>query len=78
MISPDGRVTSGGDAVPVLVEALPLLAGLGHLLQGSAILSALTRRAYGFGARFRDALMCRVRASPSRWTRGDRSGRGAA
>jgi predicted DCC family thiol-disulfide oxidoreductase YuxK len=67
VVSPDGRVTTGGDAVPVLVEAFPMGAGAARLLQESAALLALTHRAYSFAARFRDALTCRVRAAPSAW-----------
>jgi len=71
VISPDGRISSGGDAVPELVGAFPVLAGMGRLLRESAVLMALTRRAYGVAARLRDALTCRVRASPSAWTPDD-------
>lgn len=71
VISPDGRISSGGDAVPTLIEAVPPFTGLGRLLRHSAGLMALTHRTYGLAARFRDALRCRVRASPSAWTPDD-------
>lgn len=60
MVTPDGRVVTGGDAVPILVEAFPLGAGASRVLRRSSTLMDLTRRAYDFVARFRDALTCRV------------------
>src|SRR5207249_11030699 len=35
MITPSGGLATGGDAVPLLIEALPMGAGLGRLLRGS-------------------------------------------
>src|SRR5438093_13616645 len=36
IVTPDGRVTTGGDAVPTLVGAFPIGAGLGRLLGGAS------------------------------------------
>jgi len=63
MVSPDGRVTSGGDAVPVLLQALPLGGGLGRLVADSASLMRVAHRGYDLAARFRGALMCVAPAS---------------
>lgn len=60
MVSPDGRVTTGGDAVPVLIEAFPMGAGLARLLRGSSRLMAAVHRFYRFVTRLRDRLVCRV------------------
>src|SRR5438093_12695619 len=43
MITPSGGLATGGDAVPVLIEALPMGAGFGRILGGSGgWLSAVT------------------------------------
>lgn len=60
IVSPDGRVMTGGDAVPVLIEALPMGGGLGRVLRASPALMARIRCAYGFLTRFRALLVCRV------------------
>ncbi len=59
MVAPDGRVTTGGDAVPTLIEAIPMGAGLARALRGSAPLMTAVHRLYGFLTRFRDRLVCR-------------------
>src|SRR6059036_3028307 len=38
IVTPDGRVTTGGEAVPTLVGAFPIGAGLEHLLRESSVL----------------------------------------
>jgi predicted DCC family thiol-disulfide oxidoreductase YuxK len=60
MVSPSGRVTTGGDAVPTLIEALPMGAGFGRILSGSRGLMSQVHAFYGFLTRFRDRLVCRV------------------
>jgi predicted DCC family thiol-disulfide oxidoreductase YuxK len=64
IVTPDGQVTTGGDAVPTLVGAFPIGAGLGRLLQGSSGLMRQVRRFYAFLTRFRDRLVCRLDAAP--------------
>jgi len=60
MVSPGGQVTTGGDAVPTLIEALPMGAGLGRIVRGSRGLMSQVHAFYGFLTRFRDRLVCRV------------------
>lgn len=60
MVSPSGRVTTGGAAVPTLIEALPLGAGFGRILSGSLSLMSQVHAFYRFLTRFRDRLVCRV------------------
>ena len=60
MIDPGGRITSGGDAVPTLIEAFPMGVGFARVLRGSEALMRRVRRSYVFLARFRDRLVCRV------------------
>src|SRR2546428_5434819 len=64
MVAPNGQVTTGGDAVPTLVGAFPIGAGLGHLLRGSSGLMRQVHRLYAFLTRFRDRLVCRLDAAP--------------
>ncbi len=64
IVTPDGRVTTGGDAVPTLVGAFPIGAGLGRLLAGSSGLMRQVHRLYAFLTRFRDRLVCRLDAAP--------------
>lgn len=65
MVGPGGQVTTGGDAVPTLVEALPFGPGFGRFLRRSEGLMAGTRAAYRFLIRFRDRLACRLDAPPT-------------
>jgi predicted DCC family thiol-disulfide oxidoreductase YuxK len=60
VVSPSGQLSTGGDAVPFVIEALPMGAGFGRMLRGSRGLMAQVRRLYGFLTRFRDRLLCRV------------------
>lgn len=60
MVAPDGRVTTGGDAVPTLIEAFPIGMGFARLLRGSRPLMDRVHGFYGFLTRFRDRLVCRV------------------
>lgn len=60
VLSPDGDVSTGGQAVPALLGALPVFSGLARLLRGSSPLMDGVGRLYAFLARFRDALICRV------------------
>jgi len=60
MVDPGGRITSAGDAVPTLIEALPMGVGLARVVRGSEALMGRARRSYRFAARFRDRLVCRV------------------
>ena len=60
MVDPGGRITSAGDAVPTLIEAFPMGAGLARVLRGSDALMGRVRRSYRFFVRFRDRLVCRV------------------
>src|SRR3989442_3086314 len=64
IVTPDGHVTTGGDAVPTLVSAFPIGAGLGRLLAGSSGLMRQVHRLYAFLTRFRDRLVCRPGAAP--------------
>jgi len=66
VVSPDGRVTTGGDALTALLEALPLGSGLGRLLAGSAALQRAVHAMYGFASEFRGDLTCAVDGGPSR------------
>lgn len=65
IVDPEGRVTSGGDAVPVLLETLPLGRGLGRLVAGSPSLVGFAHRTYAIAVRFRAALTCVASASVS-------------
>ena len=60
MVAPDGRVTTGGEAVPTLIEAFPIGTGFARLLRGSRPLMDRVHGVYGFLTRFRDRLVCRV------------------
>ena len=64
MVTLDGQVTTGGDAVPTLVGAFPIGAGFGRLLRGSSVLMRQIHRLYAFLTRFRDRLVCRLDAAP--------------
>ena len=66
MISPGGRVATGGDAVPIVIEALPMGAGLGRILRGSRGLMARVHAFYRFLTRFREQLVCGVEP-PGTW-----------
>lgn len=63
VVAPDGRVTTGGDAVPTLVEAFPAGAGLATILRGSATLTSAVHASYRFLSRFRERLVCRLEPS---------------
>jgi predicted DCC family thiol-disulfide oxidoreductase YuxK len=65
VVTPDGRVTTGGDAVPAMIEAFPAGGGLAHLVRDSPAIMTYVRRAYGLVMRVRDVLTCRVDASAS-------------
>src|SRR5437667_11285436 len=43
VVSPDGRVTAGGDAVPTLIGAFPIGAGLARILRRRAPLIGVVR-----------------------------------
>src|SRR2546427_12670047 len=60
VVSPDGHVTTGGDAVPTLIGAFPIGAGVERVLRGSTALMGVVHRFYGFVTRFRDRLVCRL------------------
>ena len=62
MVAPEGGVTTGGDAVPTLIEAFPVGAGLGRIVRGSNVLMGGVHALYRFLTRFRDRLVCRVDA----------------
>src|SRR5256712_1570252 len=64
IVTPDGLVTTGGDAVPTLVGAFPIGAGLGRLLAGSSGLMRQVRRLYAFLPRVRDRRRWRAAAGP--------------
>src|SRR5437870_11330565 len=44
VVSPDGRVTTGGGAVPTRIGALPSGAGVERILRGSAPLMGVAQR----------------------------------
>src|SRR3989442_14735732 len=46
VVSPDGRVTTGGDAVPTLIGALPIGAGVERVLREAAPLMRVVHRFY--------------------------------
>jgi len=48
MITPSGGLATGGDAVPVLIEALPMGAGFGRILRGSGALMSAVHSLYQF------------------------------
>jgi len=60
IVTPGGQLATGGDAVPILIEALPMGAGFGRILRSSRGLMAQVYAAYGFLTRFREQLVCRV------------------
>jgi len=60
IVSPDGDILTGGDAVPTVIEALPMGAGLGRVLRDSDVLMAQVHGFYRFLTRFRERLVCRV------------------
>jgi predicted DCC family thiol-disulfide oxidoreductase YuxK len=60
MISPDGRVRTGGDAVPLLIQALPMGEGIARVVNESPDLMSRVHVLYEFLTRFRDRLVCRV------------------
>jgi predicted DCC family thiol-disulfide oxidoreductase YuxK len=60
IVSPDGHVSTGGDAVPTLIGAFPIGSGAERVLRGSASLMGIVHRFYGFLTRFRDRLVCRL------------------
>lgn len=60
IVSPSGRVTTGGDAIPTLIGAFPTGGGVERLLRGSSALMATVHRFYRFLTRFRDRLVCRL------------------
>ena len=60
VVSPDGHVTTGGDAVPTLIGAFPIGAGVERVLRGSTALMGVVQRFYGCVTRFRDRLVCRL------------------
>ena len=60
VVSPDGRVTTGGDAIPTLIGAFPIGAGVERVLRESAPLMRVVHRFYGFLTQFRDRLVCRL------------------
>src|SRR5207253_1828346 len=60
IVAPNGQLTTGGDAVPTLIEALPMGAGFGRILRSSQGLMSRVTAFYGFLTRFRDQLVCRV------------------
>ena len=60
IVAPSGQLTTGGDAVPTLIEALPMGAGFGRILRSSQGLMSRVTAFYGFLTRFRDQLVCRV------------------
>jgi predicted DCC family thiol-disulfide oxidoreductase YuxK len=60
MVSPDGQVRTGGDAVPLLIQALPMGEGIARVVSDSPPLMSRVRDLYGFLTRFRDRLVCRV------------------
>src|SRR2546430_8563635 len=64
IVTPDGRVTTGGDAVPTLVGAFPIGAGLGRLLAGSSGLMRQGPPVYAVPPRVPHRLVCRFDAPP--------------
>lgn len=60
IISPDGQVRTGGDAVPLLIQALPMGGGIGRVVDGSPPLMSRVRDLYEFLTRFRERLVCGV------------------
>src|SRR2546426_2341770 len=78
VVSPDGHVTTGGDAVPTLIGAFPIGAGVERVLRGSTALMGVVHRFYGFVTRFRDRLVCRLEPSGTSAGAGPRRGGGAA
>src|SRR2546428_8487343 len=64
IVTPDGHVTTGGDAVPTLVGAFPIGAGLGRLLAGSSGLMRQGHRPYAFLPRVPDPAACPPALAP--------------
>src|SRR3989442_1755814 len=64
IVTPDGRVTTGGDAVPTLVGAFPIGAGLGRLLAGSSGLMRQVHRLFQMLTRFPRLLACPPGSAP--------------
>jgi predicted DCC family thiol-disulfide oxidoreductase YuxK len=60
VVSPGGRITTGGEAVPTLIEALPMGAGFGRILGMSPTLMSRVHAFYEFLTRFRERLVCHV------------------
>jgi predicted DCC family thiol-disulfide oxidoreductase YuxK len=60
IVAPSGQLTTGGDAIPILIEALPMGAGFGRILRSSRGLMAQVHAFYRFLTRFREQLVCRV------------------
>src|SRR2546427_11544508 len=54
IVTPDGHVTTGGDAVPTLLGALPIGAGLGRLLAVASGVVRQAHRLYDLLTRLRD------------------------
>src|SRR2546428_8195747 len=77
VVSPDGHVTTGGDAVPTLIGAFPIGAGVERVLRGSTALMGVGHRFYGFVTRFRDRLVCRLEPAGTSAAAGPRRGGGA-
>jgi predicted DCC family thiol-disulfide oxidoreductase YuxK len=63
IISPSGSLTTGGDALPILIEALPMGSGFGRILRGSRSLMSGVHAFYRFLTRFREQLVCSVDAA---------------
>src|SRR5207244_11934161 len=59
IVAPSGQLTTGGDAVPTLSEALPMGAGFGRILRSSRGLMSRVTAYYGFLSRFRNHLAAR-------------------
>jgi predicted DCC family thiol-disulfide oxidoreductase YuxK len=60
VVSPGGHVTTGGEAVPALIEALPMGAGFGRILRNSPPLMSQVHVFYEFLTHFRERLVCAV------------------
>src|SRR2546428_11607676 len=65
IVTPDGHVTTGGDAVPTLVSAFPIGAGLGRLLAGSSGLMRQGPRPCAVRPRVRGRVRCRPGPGPA-------------
>ncbi len=60
VVAPDGRVATGGDSIPTLLEALFAGPPLASLLRTSSRVRALLRVLYGVVVELRGHLICRV------------------